>query len=185
MRPSRIFMLLYKKERYDGSFQWPTPLPKPSIEPWLDGPPVPLRVLEKIKPKAKGQAKSLEEALLKLHKQGGNNPLGEPHLVVFGMSSVTTALDCCPCMLKQSKPIWVLNRGRLLHIKERMRLMGFNPDRFQEPVPAALLGNSMAINVVERLLCRILPAVRLTGRLPDRWQDGSAQKELTSTSVRG
>ena len=71
--------------------------------------------------------------------------------MVLGMSSVTTALDYCPCLLKQSKPIWVLNRGRVLNVKERMRLMGFNPDRFQEPVPAGLLGNSMAMNVVERL----------------------------------
>ena len=117
-----------------------------------------------------------------LQQQGGNNPLTTPRLVVLGMSSVTTALDYCPCLLQHVKPIWVLKRGRLLNIQERMRLMGFNPDRFQEPVPAGLLGNSMAINVVERLLCRILPAVGLTGPLPDRWAHGRAQTELTASA---
>ena len=126
----------------------------------------------------------MEDALLKLNKQGGNNPLTEPHLIVLGMCGVTMARDCCPCMLHQSKPIWVLNRGRVLNMRERMQLMGFNPDRVQALVSSDLHGNSMAINVVERLLCRILPAVRLTGRLPDRWEDGSAQKQLTSASVR-
>ncbi len=178
---SRIFMLLYKREHHDGSFRWPTPLPKPSIEPWLDGPPVPLHVLEKIKPKAKGQAKSLEEALLKLHKQGGNNPLTEPHLTVLGMPSMTTARDYCPYILKQSKPIWLLNRGRLLNIRERRRL-GFNPDRLEAPVSVVQLGNTMALNVLERLLCRILSAVGLAGRLQDRWENGSAQEALTSTA---
>ena len=120
----------------------------------------------------------------KLQRQGGNDPLTTPRLVVLSMSSVITHLDCCPCFLKHVKPIWVLNRGRMLNLQERMRLMGFNPNDFKEPLPADMLGNSMAINTLERLLCRILPAVGLTGRLPGRWADGRAQLELAATAQR-
>ena len=102
--------------------------------------------------------------------------------MVLSMSSVITHLDCCPCFLKHVKPIWVLNRGRMLNPQERMRLMGFNPHDFKEPLPADMLGNSMAINTLERLLCRILPAVVLTGRLSDRWADGRAQLKLAATA---
>ena len=76
--------------------------------------------------------------------------------------------------------MWLLNRGRMMNLKERMRLMGFNPNDFNEPLPADMLGNSMAINTLERLLCRILPAVGLTGPLEDRWADGRAQLELAA-----
>ena len=65
-----------------------------------------------------------------------------------------------------------------------MRLMGFNPHDFKEPLPADMLGNSMAINTLERVLCRILPGVGLTGRLSDRWADGRAQLELAATVQR-
>ena len=100
------------------------------------------------------------------------------------MSSVNTYLDYCPCLLKHVKPIWVLNRGRMLNLQELMRLMGFNLNDFKVPLPADMLGNSMAINTLERLLCRILPAVGLTGPLPDRWADGRAQIELAATAER-
>ena len=56
MSPPRIFMLLYKKQHYDGSFRWPEPLPKPSIEPWLDGSPLPVHELERRRPNALGYA---------------------------------------------------------------------------------------------------------------------------------
>ena len=43
------------------------------------------------------------------------------------------------------------------------------------------LGNTMSVNVVERLLSRLLPAVGLTGALPDRWASGAALRELEAT----
>ena len=43
------------------------------------------------------------------------------------------------------------------------------------------LGNSMSVNVVERLLSRLLRAVGLTGALPDRWASGAALTELEAT----
>eukprot|EP00959_Pyramimonas_sp_CCMP1952_P235967 4931308-Pyramimonas_sp.AAC.1 len=39
----------------------------------------------------------------------------------------------------------------------------------------------MSVNVLERLLARLLPAVGLTGALPDRWASGTAAAELEAT----
>ena len=60
-----------------------------------------------------------------------------------------------------------------------------SPDKLKQVVSDAQwhmqLGNSMSVNVVERLLSRLLPAVGLTGALPDRWASGAALRELEAT----
>ena len=84
------------------------------------------------------------------------------------------------------KPVWMSNRGRTLNIRERMRLMGLGPNRLKLAVTdshfEAQLGNSMPLNVLERLLCRALPSVGLTGSLLDRWKDGSRFTELAASA---
>ena len=93
-------------------------------------------------------------------------------------------MDMCPCLLTGNK-IWISNRGRLLNAREHCRLQGMNPDDFKQVVSDAQwrkqLGNAMSVNVVERLLARLLPAVGLTGPLPDRWASGTAAAELEAT----
>ena len=92
--------------------------------------------------------------------------------------------DKCPCLLTGSQ-IWITNRGRLLNLRERCRLQGVNPDKLKQVVTDTQwrkqLGNTMSVNVVERLLSRLLPAVGLTGALPDRWAGGEAIAELEAT----
>ena len=55
--------------------------------------------------------------------------------------------------------------------------MGLGPNLLKLAVSKsqfeAQRGNSMPLNVLERLLCRALPSVGLTGSLLDRWNDGS------------
>ena len=62
-----------------------------------------------------------------------------------------------------------------------------NPDDFKQVVPDAQwrkqLGNAMSVNVVERLLARLLPAAGLTGPLPDHWASGAAAAELEATGA--
>ena len=93
-------------------------------------------------------------------------------------------MDMCPCLLTRNN-IWISNRGRLLNAHERCRLQGMNPNDFKQVVPDAQwrkqLGNAMSVNVLERLLARLLPAVGLTGALPDRWASGTAVAELEAT----
>ena len=60
-----------------------------------------------------------------------------------------------------------------------------NPDKLKQVVTDTQwrkqLGNTMSVNVVERLLVRLLPAVGLTGALPDRWASGAPLAELEAT----
>ncbi len=115
-------------------------------------------------------------------------PLQDPWL--FGMVTYSTAMrDKCPCLLRSCRGIWVSNRGRLINLRERCRLQGMNPDKLKQVVTDTQwrkqLGNTMSVNVVERLLSRLLPAVGLTGALPDRWASGAALRDLEATKDLG
>ena len=65
------------------------------------------------------------------------------------------------------------------------RLQGIHPHNFSTAVPEATqkqqLGNAMSLNVIERLLSRVLPHAKLTTQLPDRWETGEALHELWAT----
>merc|ERR1719382_257269 len=93
-----------------------------------------------------------------------------------------------PCMTCGRKDgHWITNRGRRVYKTEMMRLQGMDPKSFKVVVSDAplgkQLGNTMSVNVLERLLVRLLPAAGLArkGSLRDRWQDGSAVRALAAT----
>ena len=104
----------------------------------------------------------------------GARPLSEPWLFDLQKTKAfaTPFYDVCPCLLTRSK-IWVSNRGRTLRLAEQCRLQGMDPDQIRVVVSNAMwarqLGNSMSANVLERILCRALPAAGLTAPLRDRW----------------
>ena len=65
-----------------------------------------------------------------------------------------------------------------------MKLQGVDPNKFtiavSEKEVSKQLGNAMSVNVVERLLVRLLSASGLVeGDLPDRWLSGEAFAVLT------
>ena len=68
------------------------------------------------------------------------------------------------------------NRGRRFTKEEVMRLQGMDPTKFvvavTDPQLRIQLGNTMSVNVIERLLRRVLPAAGLAKRvtLSDRWE---------------
>ena len=84
-----------------------------------------------------------------------------------------------------------------MNVHEIMRLQGINPTTFNQVVSTAemgkQLGNAMSVNVIERILYKVLVATTLgdkllqqsdAGREPlqeDRWQSGQAFKDLAST----
>ena len=187
MHRNRVWMLLLKSEFYDGSFEWPRNLPQRPLEPLLDGEPLSLAKLECKRPKG-GLNTSLQKAFDAIQRGGGRSPLQRLVLVKLGTRGNDYQEDACPTLLHHVKPIWISNRGRTLNLEEQMRLMGLKLDDLQmavsQPNFLAQLGNSMAVNVLERLLCRVLPSVRLTGPLTDRWADGSAYAALSATSSR-
>ena len=67
--------------------------------------------------------------------------------------------DCYPCLLTRWN-FWVSNRGRTLRLAEKCRLQGMDPSQIRVVVSDAVftrqLGNSMSVNVVERILCQAL-----------------------------
>ncbi len=67
------------------------------------------------------------------------------------------------------------------------RLQGMDPTKFVvEVTPTQLgqqLGNAMSVNVVERVLYQVILATALvdSSSIADRWQNGSALKQLKET----
>ena len=67
-----------------------------------------------------------------------------------------------------------------------LRLQGMDPSKFIASVSefqlGKQLGNTMSVNVLERIMTRLLPAAGLvSGSLRDRWEDGSALEQLSAT----
>jgi len=95
--------------------------------------------------------------------------------------------NVAPCITSsRGSGHWVTNRGRRLRKQEMMRLQGMNPTTFKVAISETQLGkqlgNTMSVNVLERLFVRLLPAAGLArGELKDRWATGQAVKKLADT----
>ena len=70
-----------------------------------------------------------------------------------------------------------------MKVEEMMRLQGMNPSEFNLDVTerqlAQQLGNAMSLNVLERIMFRLIPAAGLgTVGEKDRWESGEASMDL-------
>ena len=183
---NRLYIVCIRKDFYiEGRFQWPDPIACPSVERFLD-PCEAKPTLLSVPPPPQTFTSEIWGATMAKLLRDKCEPLQQAWLfpVTTSVGRCSVKLDTCPCLLTRNK-IWISNRGRLLNARERCRLQGMNPDHFKQVVSDAQwrkqLGNAMSINVVERLLARLLPAVGLTGPLPDRWASGTAAAELEAT----
>lgn len=84
----------------------------------------------------------------------------------------------CPCLTRARAGAgghWVTSRSRLLTVEEMLSLQGMPSDVRRDGISnrqlGLMIGNAMSINVLERLLVRLLPGVGLlpSGSLHDRW----------------
>jgi len=98
----------------------------------------------------------------------------------------------CPCItVSRGEGHWVTSRGRHTKKQEMMRLQGMDPTKFTVAVTQAQLGkqlgNTMSVNVLERLFVCLLPAANLVKKneVKDRWENGSALKDLIKTIGKG
>ena len=129
------------------------------------------------------------DAVMERLRDKGEDPLTEPYLFNVDCTKKRShpMRDRCFCLLRSSGQIWISTQGRLLNLRERCRLQGMNPEKLKQPRGVSdrqwhlQLGNAMSVNVVERLLARLLPAAGLTGELRDRWASGEALAELKAT----
>jgi len=99
--------------------------------------------------------------------------------------------DVSPCITRcRAAGHWVTSRGRRFTKDEMMRLQGMAPEKFKQVVPDVQLGkqigNSMSVNVLERLFVRALPAAKLVDprKVTDRWAQGKPPAEMTRAAAR-
>jgi DNA (cytosine-5)-methyltransferase 1 len=181
------------KEFDDGSFSFPERIKCPPMELFL----------EKRNPKVVATGLPLKTATtavrnvktaLRTLKREGSDPLKDPFIVDCDSSSYRFGWieGVTPCMtVGRAAGHWITNRGRRLTKEEMMRLQGMNPTTFKVAVSdcqlGQQLGNTMSVNVLERLLVRLLPAAKLVrkGAVNDRWANGRAVRELSRTRGHG
>ena len=185
---NRVYIIGIRQDVDQGTFTWPEKLPLPSIEEFLDSRDPDLAATG-LPPPRQGTVRKNVEKKIQMHKDQGEDPYTKCFVVDCGSSdyrcqSVEGVSPCMTC--SRADGHWVTNRGRRLTKEEMLRLQGMNPRKFNVSVSECQLGkqlgNTMSVNVLERILTRLLPAAGLVkGPLRDRWEDGSALKELSAT----
>ena len=162
----RLFFVGVRVDCYTGQFSFPRCLPKCALDDFLD-----IRLgrpswAQLPRPSTSVVYQNVVFLLKQLESQG-HDPFAEPWVFPCDSSPSRShaMLDCSPCLMR-SRPRghWLSHHGRRMSFIEIWRLQGFCPDTI--PMRPALqlarqLGNSMSGNVLERLLCNVLPAAGL------------------------
>jgi hypothetical protein len=104
---------------------------------------------------------------------------------------VNFMLNRSPCLTKarsSSGGHWLTTRGRRMSRAEMLRLFAIKPARLNFNMVSSrkaggMIGNAIAVNVLERIFCRLLPAAGLVpeGALIDRWATSKQQHEAVQT----
>jgi len=137
--------------------------------------------------------KNVKAGLKKL-KKNRINPYKVTHLIDCDSSPdfVKIMKDYSPCLLTaRARGYWITSRGRRMLPVEMMRFQGMNPTKFNVAINdlhlGAQLGNTMSVNVLERLLVRVLPAAGLVSSqaVTDHWVSGRRMQELSRTIGKG
>jgi len=174
----RYYFIGILKEVDQGTFCFPAKVPMPALElfldsrqgrpSWADLPPLSNRV-----------ARQNVLTLLRAAAGLDSDPFSEPWCLDCDSSigRSTALLNCSPCITRsRAAGHWISNRGRRFSLQEMMRLQGVD-ESLLVVVPEMqfrrLLGNSMSVNVLERILCTLLPAAGLwpLEALADRYAD--------------
>jgi len=181
------------KEFDDGSFTFPEPIACPSVELFLEKRVSKTATTGMPKSSQTTALKNVRTALRTLKKEG-SDPTKEAWFVDCDSSPgrCKWVKGVVPCItVSRGAGHWATNRGRRLSKEEMMRLQGMNPTHFKVAVSECQLGrqlgNTMSVNVLERLFTRVLPAAQLARRcdLRDRWASGEAVKQLSLTCGEG
>jgi len=175
----RLYIVGIRKNADQGTFEWPEPVPVPSIEAFLE-PRKRKPTKNDLPPKTRTVARAnVKEALRRLTAEG-RDPLKEPWVVDIDSSTyrMKYMYDRSMCMTAgRPEGHWITNRGRRMTTLEMLRLQGIQtPEEGFKIVVSPLqlgrqVGNAMSVNVLERLFVRLLPAAGLVpaGSLRDRW----------------
>jgi site-specific DNA-cytosine methylase len=156
----------------NGSFAFPSPSPIVDIRQFLDrrhGRPS----FADLPPAVQATARSNVLQALHTIEAAGRDPFHEPWIIdCDGSDDYTKAFPgLSPCITRaRTNGHWLTSMGRRMSLQEVLRLQGFD-DCFLNVVTERqlrmMLGNSMSLNVLERIFCRLLPAAGLSGPLLD------------------
>jgi DNA (cytosine-5)-methyltransferase 1 len=174
----RCYIVGYHEDRRSEPFQWPAPVKLKPLDRFLD----PKTRAKSRLPTSGVKRRNLRLLWKKIKSKGGK--LGkDPYVgdvqasprfagtLSYGYSPCLTRRRCC------DGGHWLFSRGRDMTTREMLRLQGMRPKRFRLPVKNGvrmserklrmMVGNAFSVNVVVRILSRLLPAAGLTGALKD------------------
>ena len=144
----------------NNQFVFPDPIPCQPLNLFLD---------EKCNSSIPVSSTHSSTVLQNLHKArqsiiaSGGRPEHEPWVVDCDSSLRYSNYmhNVSPCLTKsRARGHWLLHKNRRMNINEMLRLQGFNPAQVAVAVSESTLGqqigNAMSVNVIERILTKIL-----------------------------
>jgi len=188
----RVYIIGIRKDCQRSEFSFPEPRNLVSIERFLD--PVKRKPTLADLP-GPGNVTVLKNVKDTLHRKirSGEDPFKNTYVVDVDSTPRFCGVmyDRTMCMTK-SRPLgfWVTSRGRRMNKDEMLRCQGMERSFEQVVRDSALgaqIGNAMSQNIIERLLCRLLPAAGLvqpTQRLYDRWAAATSKGETRPKPLR-
>ena len=164
------------------AFSFPDPIRCTPIEKLLEK-----TTAEEVSKQSDFVSQNIDYAERHIKKEGGNP--SQEHFIVdcdASRSRLHWRKGISPCLTRaRHKGHWITNKKRRFTKEEVFRLQGMDPTKFKVTVSSTklgqLVGNSMSVNVLERVLLRALASAGLAVNLVDRWANGQASLKLQAT----
>jgi DNA (cytosine-5)-methyltransferase 1 len=173
----RVYIVAIRRDCQRSAIAFPAPLPKVSIESFLDA--VERRpTMEDLPPETSKTARKNVKLILEHLTAQGHRPLTKTFTIDHNSSASRCGYmeDKVMCMTRsRSRGHWLTSHGRTMNVNEMLRCQGMErcfTQVISDPQLGAQIGNAMSQNVVERLLIQVLPAAGLVSPdccLVDRW----------------
>ncbi len=181
----RYYIIGILQEYDQGTFSWPEAIPRPSIELFLNDQPDPIKAFFQEPPISQGTAwTNVLYVSWHLKHQREEDPEHDAWIVDCDSTNPCYMKDVSLCLTaSRAAGHWITNRGRRMQSSEMLKLQGVCPADFKHVTTdrelRVMLGNTMSVNVVERILVRVLWAAQLVSEpLPDHWESGLGLKRV-------
>ena len=182
----RVFIVgLLRSALVAPRFRWPPPSTlQTSMRDILDPAPRGFNIVSEehgfLERCAEGTARRLLDAFRQIEAAGYDRHSDTPVIIVDADGSkVHWMLGVSPCLTRTraATGFYIASRGRRMTLQEMLRLQGLPSRhilRHQGDVTdrqlGGMIGNAISVNVLERIVGRVLPACGLVrGALSDRW----------------
>ncbi len=186
----RLLVVGIHRRHGANSWSWPPDMRTPRLSRFLDRITPEERtcnLYRRLPPKSQSHARANVKSLLAMCKHDGIDLKRSQLIADIESTNLHVMSGVSPCLTKSrasSGGFWIVSRGRRMSITEMQRLMGVGirpprggvPATIEKPVGissrqwGSIIGNSIPISLLQRVLCRVLPAANLySGGLRDLW----------------